>query len=83
MAPGDLMNAHGRTKADTATHWVAGAKAMIDAPASALTSRPQAGDRVSRDDTGEVLEVAKCLDGEVGRLKIFVTDAMVRTETPR
>lgn len=83
VEPGELMNAHGRTKADSTTHWVAGAKAMIDAPADGLAQRPQTGDRVHRDDTGAAYEVAKVLDGDFGRLRIFVTDAAQRAEAPR
>lgn len=83
VAPGDLMNAHGRTKADATTHAIAGEKALIDIPVTALPQRPRDGDRVIREDTGEIFEVAKVLPGDFGRLRIYVTDAQRRPSTPR
>lgn len=83
VAPGDLMNAHGRTKADSTTHPIAGEKALVDVAVSALPQRPREGDRIHRDDTGQVFEVAKVLPGDFGRLRIYLTDALCRPEDPR
>jgi len=83
VAPGDLMNAHGRTKADSTTHPIVGEKAMVDVPVTGLPQRPREGDRIHRLDTGEVFGVAKVLPGDFGRLRIYLTDALRRPEEPR
>lgn len=83
VAPGDLMNAHGRTKADSTTHPIAAEKPLIDAPESAFAERPIQGDRVTRLATAEVFEVAKVLPGDFGRLRIYVTEALRREVQPR
>lgn len=83
VEPGELMNAHGRTKADSTTHWIAGAKAMVDVAVTALQQRPMERDRIIQLDTGAVFEVAKVLPGDYGRLRIFLVDALQRPEDPR
>lgn len=83
VAPGDLMNAHGRTKADSTTHQIAAEKPLIDAPETAFAQRPVERDRVTRIDTREVFEVAKVLPGDFGRLRIYVTEAQRREAQPR
>lgn len=83
VEPGELMNAHGRTKADSTTHWVVGAKAMVDAAVAAMPQRPMERDRIVRLDTGDVFEVAKVIPGDYGRLRIFLVDAVQRPEEPR
>lgn len=83
VAPGDLMNPHGRTKADSTTHQVAGEKPLVDVAVAALPQRPVQGDRIHRLDTREVFEVAKVLPGDFGRLRIYLTDALRRPEEPR
>lgn len=83
VAPGDLMNAHGRMKADSTTHPIAGEKARVDVAVSALPQRPREKDRIRRIDTGEVFEVALVLPGDFGRLRIYLTDALRRPEDPR
>ncbi len=83
VAPGDLMNAHGRTKADSSSHPIAGEKALVDVAVAALPQRPREGDRIHRVDTGEAFEVAKVLPGDFGRLRIYLTDALRRPEEPR
>lgn len=83
VAPGDLMNAHGRTKADSTTHPITGEKALIDVPDTALPQRPREGDRIYREATGEMFEVAKVIAGDFGRLRIYLTDALRRPDDPR
>lgn len=83
VAPGDLMNAHGRMKADSTTHPIVGEKACVDVAVAALPQRPRERDRIWRLDTGEVFEVARVLAGDFGRLRIYLTDAIKRPEDPR
>lgn len=83
VAPGDLMNAHGRTKADSTTHPIAGEKPHIDIAEDALPQRPQEQDRIWREETGAVFEIAKVLAGDFGRLRIYVTEARRREVQPR
>lgn len=83
VAPGELMNAHGRTKADSTTHPIAGEKPCIDIADDALPQRPQEGDRIERVETGEIFAVAKVLPADFGRLRLYVTEARRRETQPR
>ena len=83
VAAGALMNAKGRGAAYSTTQAIAAEKPIIDVAVDALPQRPQDGDRILRNGTGEVFTVAKCLPGDFGRLEIYVTDALPRAELPR
>lgn len=80
VSAGALVRAHGRTKADSATHAVAAEKPMIDVAESAMPQRPQPGDRIRRVDTGEVFAVAAYLPEDLGRAWVHLTE--VRAQAP-
>ena len=80
---GAQLHAHGRTKADTATHTVGAERPMIDVAQGALPHRPEVGDHIHRIATDELFTVQMYLPEAPVRAWIYLADATIRTVSPR
>ncbi|WP_375455720.1 hypothetical protein [uncultured Methylobacterium sp.] len=74
VAPGAVLHAHGRSLADSTTRPVVGEKPMIDVAVAALPRRPEKGDLIRRDETGETFEVTRFVPEDLGRAWIHLAE---------
>ncbi|GJD51091.1 hypothetical protein OPKNFCMD_3842 [Methylobacterium crusticola] len=74
VAPGAMMNAHGRAMSDATTKAIAGEKPRIDVDVARLPQRPVQGDLIIRTDTGERYQVTDYLPVDLGRAQIHLAE---------
>jgi hypothetical protein len=74
IAVGAVLHAHGRAMSDATTRGVVAEQPMVDVDLHSLLERPQMGDIVRRDATGERFTVTRFKAVDFGRALVMLAE---------